>query len=218
MRALLLLTLLMLPMLSQASTIKLDYSVFFGYMKSMYKLDYQHVTTAFYLVERADNSLCPIKNARIVVENNVEPIQFERAGRLLPFYSDSHRKDGASLFVDIDDNKTISSCDLQITVMAKGRELATLSPQKLAIISEQLEGVLKQNAGMIGKYFLPKFAGIRLQFSAPLTEQQISDFGSELTLVKNGDLLIRNSQIANITFQNDLALSVRRITPWMLNE
>lgn len=218
MRSLLLLTLFMLPLSTQASSIKLDYSVFFGYIKSMYKLDYQHVTTAFYLVDRDNKQLCNISNAQIVVDNNYEPIQFESTGRLLPFYSDQHRKDGAALVVDIVDNKTISSCDLKVTVMAKRSELANLSTARLALISEQLEGVLKENAGMFGKYFLPSFAGIRLQFSAPLTEQQARNFGHNLSLASNGDLLIKNAQIANITLNNELHPTLLRITPWMLNK
>ena len=203
---------------SQASTIKLNYSVFYGYMKTMYKLDYQYVTTAFYLVNRDDKRLCKINNAEIQVEERRDPILFQSLGRLMPFYSDQHRKDGGVLVVDIDDGKTISSCDLQIKTMAKERELAILDKVKLMKISEQLEGVLKKNAGMIGKYFLPKFSGVRLQFSQPLNTQQVASLGHVVRVANNGELLIDNDSLGIINKINELNLTVTRITPWMMSE
>ncbi|MFT7373414.1 MAG: hypothetical protein ACI9T9_002114, partial [Oleiphilaceae bacterium] len=35
-----------------ASPLKLNYSLFFGYIKTIYKLDYEYVTTAFYLQDK----------------------------------------------------------------------------------------------------------------------------------------------------------------------
>ena len=212
-----------LTSLSQASTIKLNYSVFFSYMKTMYKLDYPYVTTAFYLIDRESKALCKIANAEMVVENVREPILFESAGRLLPFYSDKHRKDGGMLEVDIDDNKTLSSCDLQITVMAKESELFNLNEQKLAAINEQLEGVIKKNAGMIGKHFLPTFAGLRLQFLDPIAASMNTSLSSDVEsrdvkFAANGDLLLSKDDFSKIKEINELKLSVVRITPWMLND
>jgi len=207
-----------LTSLSQASTIKLNYSVFFNYMKTMYKLDYPYVTTAFYLIDRESKALCTITNAQMLVENVREPILFESAGRLLPFYSDKHRKDGGMLEVDIDDNKIISSCDLQITVMAKQSELFNLNEQKLVAINEQLEGVIKKNAGMIGKYFLPTFAGLRLQFSDPVAASINASLSKHVKFAANGDLLLSKYDFAKIKQINELKLSVVRITPWMLND
>jgi hypothetical protein len=202
---------------SQASTIKLNYSVFFSYMKIMYKLDYPYVTTAFYLVDSDNQSLCHINNAEIVVEEVNEPILFQPEGRLLPFYSDQHRQDGAVLVVDLDDGKTLSSCNLQITVMAKERELSNLNEQKLVAIAEQLEGVLNKNAGMIGKYFLPEFAGVRLTPTAPLTESQLKALGDQVSMASNGDLLLKKDAFNIINKINELNLLLKRITPWMLN-
>lgn len=203
---------------SQASTIKLNYSVFFSYMKTMYKLDYAFVTTAFYLVDRTDKRLCTIKNAQISMEGAYEPILFQSEGRLLPFYSDQYRKDGAVLEVEIADDEVTSNCDLQITVMAKESELFDLNEQKLIIISDQLEGVLNKNAGMIGKYFLPAFAGIRLHFSNALNESQLATLGEVGSIASNGDLLLGKASFSLINKINKLNLSVVRITPWMLNK
>ena len=217
MRLIIALTLLAMSSVSHASTVKLNYSVLFSYMKTMYKLDYPYVTTAFYLVDRNDKSLCQIKNASMVVENKVDPILFEKNGRLLPFYSDKHRKDGGMIMVDIEDGQTVSSCDLQISVMAKERELSSLDETKLAAISEQLEGVLKKNAGMIGKYFLPTFEGVRLKFSEPLTDIQVNRLGDGIQLSAQGELLLSNNLLNNITAINELNVTLVRITPWMIN-
>ena len=214
MRLALVITLLLLSPFSQASTVKLNYSLFFDYMKTMYKLDYEYVTTAFYLVDHLDKTQCTINNAQIQVEDNIEPILFQSTGRLLPFYSDQHRKDGGVLVIDIDDNKAVSSCDLQVTVMAKEKELDDLTPTKLTVISEQLEGVLKKNAGMIGKYFLPTFSGVRLQLAQPLNDKQLAAL-SKARVIDNEQLLLNNGDFEEITKINELDISIVRITPWL---
>lgn len=198
-----------------ASSLKLDYSTFFGYMKTMHKLDYSHVTTAFYLVDRNSGNACLIKNAQMVVDNKREPIKIGPNGRLLPFYSDQHRKDGAMIEVDLLVDQAVYKCDLQVTIMAKESNLNILSFAKLALISEQLEGVLKKNAGMIGKYFLPDFSGIRLQLKQPLSEQQLSSLPAEVTISKSGDLLIPNAMLINGAENQKLYLPVARITLWL---
>ncbi|MFT7053025.1 MAG: hypothetical protein ACJAU1_000576, partial [Psychromonas sp.] len=57
-----------------ATPLKLNYSLFFGYMKTIYKLDYEYVTTAFYLQDKDSQQACLIKNAQIVVDQKREPI------------------------------------------------------------------------------------------------------------------------------------------------
>lgn len=214
MRILLILMLVVFSPFNQASTVKLNYSIFFNYMKTMYKLDYDLVSTGFYLVDQENKSLCTINQAEMVMENKHEPILFQPEGRLFPFYSDQHRKDGAVLVVDINDQKEVSSCALQITIMAKESELFDLNTPKLAKISEQLEGVLNKNAGMIGKYFLPTFNGLRIQLSTPLTKSQLDDL--QISIADNGDLLLTESDFSKIQKINELNLLVTRITPWIL--
>ena len=107
-----------------ASTLQLNYSLFFGYMKTMYKLDYQHVTTDFYLVEQDSGEQCLIDQAEIVVDQKREPIDFETQGKLMPFYSDEHRKDAAMIEVKTVDDV---ACALQVTLIAKESELTKLS-------------------------------------------------------------------------------------------
>lgn len=217
MRLFFIIILMLLAPFSQASTISLNYSVFFSYMKTMYKLDYPYVMTAFYLIDSENNQQCQIKNAQIQVESVLEPILFIPEGQLLPFYSDQHRQDGAVIVVELDDQKLVSSCNLQITVMAKASELFMLDEQKLTAISEQLEGVLNKNAGMIGKYFLPEYAGVRLQLKHAISDTQLSALGDEVSVASNGDLLLKKNSFAAINKIVELDLKLTRITPWMLN-
>ena len=72
MRILMLILTLMFSQNIMASTLKLNYSLFFGYMKTMYKLDYQHVATGFYLVEQSTGNKCFIEQVEIVVDNKRE--------------------------------------------------------------------------------------------------------------------------------------------------
>lgn len=198
-----------------ASSLKLDYSLFFGYMKTTYKLDYEYVTTAFYLQDKDSQQACLIKNAQIVVDQKRQPITFTAQGQLLPFYSDQHRKDGAVIEVELLAGQETYQCDLQVTIMARESELAQLSVSKLALISAQLEGILRKNAGMIGKYFLPAFSGIRLQLSERLSAQQLSALPRQVRFSQNGDLLISNAMLNAGLTESNLQLKIARITPWL---
>lgn len=198
-----------------ASPLKLNYSLFFGYMKTIYKLDYEYVTTAFYLQDKDSGQPCLIKNAQIVVDQKREPITFTRQGQLLPFYSDQHRKDGAMIEVELLAGQETYQCDLQVTLMAKEFKSVHLSDPKLALISAQLEGILKKNAGMIGKYFLPAFSGVRLKLSEQPSEQQLSTLPEQVRFAENGDLLLSNTLLNSGLTDSNVVLKIDRITPWI---
>lgn len=193
-----------------ASTLKLNYSLFFSYMKTMYKLDYEHVTTAFYLVNKKSADNCIIEQAEIVVDEKREQVEFEKQGRLLPFYSDQHRKDGAMIEV-----KTLNNqhCDLRVTIMAKESELKEINFGKLVVINQQLEGVLRKNAGMIGRYFLPTYSGLRFKLITPIENE--AELLQGYSLAKNGDLLINNETLQATEPSKLLNYTVSRITPWI---
>lgn len=193
--------------IASTSPLKLNYSLFFGYMKTMYKLDYQHVTTAFYLVDRQSGENCIIEQAEIVVDDKREKIEFEKQGRLLPFFSDQHRKDGAMIEVQTLSNQL---CDLQVTIMAKESELQNISFEKLLLINQELEGVLRKNAGMIGKYFLPTYSGLRFKLTEP-----VSTLEKGYAVANNGDLLLSNALLQSIEPSTLLPYNVSRITPWI---
>lgn len=197
---------------SVANTLKLNYSLFFGYMKTMYQLDYQDVTTAFYLVDASTGGPCVIQQAEMVVDNKREVIDFQRQGRLLPFYSDQHRKDGAMIEVK---TRATQPCALQVSPMAKARYLAAPQFKKLTEISTQLEGVLHKNAGMIGKYFLPTYQGLRFKLSVPLAPDMPLIAGYKRA--NNGDLLITNRALQGSKPQARLPYKLIAITPWLMN-
>ncbi len=193
-----------------ASPLKLNYSLFFGYMKTMYKLDYQYVATSFYLVEPSTGKQCFIKQAEIVVDDKREPVEFEKQGKLMPFYSDQHRKDGAMIEVQTVNNE---ACALQVTLMAKESELSALPFEKLVNISIELEGVLRKNAGMVGKYFLPEFSGLRFKLVTPLSADVVLPNGYQLA--SNGDVLVGNKILSTTDLSKEFPFAVARITPWI---
>lgn len=210
MRILILFVTLIFSQNLMASTLKLNYSLFFGYMKTMYKLDYQHVTTGFYLVEESSGEACLIEQAEMVVDQKREAIDFEKQGKLLPFYSDEHRKDGAMIEVRTVNNV---ACALQIRLMAKESELTKLSFQRLTAISTELEGVLRKNAGMIGKYFLPNYNGLRFKLVSPLASDYTLQDGYRVAV--NGDLLVSNEALTKTEGSQLLPFAVARISPWI---
>ena len=198
-----------------SADLKLNYSMFFGYMKTLYKLDYAHVTTAFYLVDKNTKQPCEIKNAEIVVDTKREQIDFDKNGQLRPFYSDEHRKDGAMIEVTLLNPNVNHQCDLNVTLMAKESELDTLSYPKMKVISMELEGVLRKNAGMIAKYFLPTFEGVRLQPEIALSMYETRLLDKQIKISITGDLLISNEFLNEITEDKPFPIKIKRITPWI---
>lgn len=196
-----------------AAPLQLNYSLFFGYMKTLYKLELDHVTTAFYLRDKNSGLPCLIKQATVVVDEKYDPIKFAQEGRLLPFFSDQHRKDGA--FIEVELLKP-QQCSLQVTLMAKESELENVSTQGLLLISAELESLLKKNAGMIGQYFLPEFKGVRLQLNEALSMQQIRALDKQIKTANNGDLLVSREWLIE-TNNKVLPYQLKRITPWLMN-
>lgn len=217
-RFIVLVSCLLLASISQASTVKLNYGVLYGHMKTMAKLNYDLVTTAFYLMDTQSKQLCLIQDAQISVDKSSEPILFAEQGRLYPFYADQYRKDGAVINVQLDDNKAKSSCALQVVIMAKESQLASLNEDKLQAINTQLQGVVKKNAGMVGKHFLPEFAGLRIHFVNSVSAQQLQALNKLVTETKAHSVLVTPQQFAVINKINDLNLNVSRITPWLSNQ
>lgn len=206
------LSLLFICSSSLATPLQLNYSLFFGYMKTLYKLESEHVTTAFYLLDQNNGSPCLIKQANIVVDEKQEPIKFALEGRLLPFFSDQHRKDGAVIEVEL---LQPQQCSLQVTLMAKEIELNNLTVARLLLISRELESLLKKNAGMIGKYFLPEFKGVRLQLNESLSSQQSRVLDKQIKIASNGDLLVSREWLEA---DNKVpSYQLKRITPWLVN-
>jgi hypothetical protein len=179
-------------------------------MKTMYKLDYQHVTTDFYLVEQDSGEQCLIDQAEIVVDQKREPIDFETQGKLMPFYSDEHRKDAAMIEVKTVDDV---ACALQVTLIAKESELTKLSFERLISISTELEGVLRKNAGMIGKYFLPNYTGLRFKLVAPLASNV--SLPKDYVVASNGDVLVTNETLMENNASQLFPYKVARISPWI---
>jgi len=211
MRISLLLLALFISQPSYATTLRLNYSLFFGYMKTIYKLDYPDVTSAFYLLDSSTGEHCTIKSAEIVVDNKREKIDFQAQGRLLPFYSDEHRKDGAMIEVE---TVVAENCALQVTPMVKESHLEMLNFATLASMSTQLEGVLQKNAGMIGKYFLPTYQGLRFKLVEPIAPQ--TELAAGYQRANNGDLLITNAVLQSGAADKSLPYEVQRITPWLV--
>ncbi|WP_354625169.1 DUF2987 domain-containing protein [Psychromonas sp. MME2] len=202
---------------ANGAPLKLNYSLFFGYMKTLYKLQYEQVTTAFFLVDKNSGNGCLIEQAEMVVDEKREAIAFTQAGRLLPFFSDEHRKDGAIIEVRLISGQENRQCDLQVTLMAKESQLENLTHSKLALISEQLQGVLNKNAGMIGKYFLPDFIGVRVQPVQPVSAAQRKVLAENIKVADNGDLLISNQFLQTDKGESLINFQVQRITPWLEN-
>ncbi len=201
---------------ASAADLKLNYSLFFGYMRTLYKLKYTDVTTAFYLIDKNTKQPCRIKNAQIVVDAYRQPIDFDKIGRLRPLLSEKFYQAGAMIEVSLLRPDLNKQCDLDVGLMAKKSELNGLTYAKMAVISTELEGVLKKNAGMIGKYFLPTFEGLRITPTQALTQTQISQLDKQIQINKKGDLLVLNKTLNQLDQTKLLGVAVKKITPWML--
>lgn len=199
-----------------AADLKLNYSLFFGYMKTLYKLNYNYVTTAFYLTDKKSKQPCRIKNAVIVVDDSRQKINFDKIGRLRPLLSQKFYQAGAMIEISLLKPRLNKECDLNVTLMAKESELNKLSYGKMKIISSELDGLLRKNAGMIGQYFLPPFEGLILVPAQVLTKTQMSQLDTRIKIDKRGNLLISNKTLNALDQKKLLHVSVTKITPWIM--
>ena len=201
---------------ADAADLKLNYSLFFGYMRTLYKLKYKNVTTAFYLTDKNTKQPCRIKNAEIVVDAYRKPIDFDEIGRLRPLLSEKFYQAGAMIEVSLLRPDLNKQCDLEVSLMAKNSELNNLTYAKMKEISTELEGMLRKNAGMIAKYFLPTFEGLRIVPTQALTQTQMSQLDKRIQINKKGNLLISNKTLNKLDQKKLFRLPVKKITPWIL--
>ncbi|AGH80820.1 hypothetical protein PCNPT3_04390 [Psychromonas sp. CNPT3] len=212
MRALVILVMIFSVSNAFAAPLKLNYSLFFGYMKTTFKLDHKFVSTVFYLrdVEHATN--CQIQKAEMVVDNKHKAIGFTQDGQLMPFFSDQWRKDGAMIEVTL---KEAQQCALVVQTMAKTEALQDLDYARLKDIRSQLESTYKKNAGMIGKYFVPEFLGVRLQLGSVLSASERQRLSAQMQLAEDGALLMSNASIEIVDATTPINLNIVGILPWI---
>lgn len=213
MRALFLLVMIFTLNNAFATPLKLNYSLFFGYMKTTLQLHHQYVTTAFYLRDIKHGHDCKIEKAYMAVDNRHKDIHFTESGQLLPFFSDQWRKDGAMIEVILKEKE--EQCALVVMIKTKKNAINDLDNATLKVIRSQLKSTYQKNAGMIGQYFVPEFLGVRLQLNSPINKQQIKRLGPEIQIAKDGSLLLTNKYIAQIVASKKLDIDVRDIMPWI---
>ncbi|EKP0306701.1 DUF2987 domain-containing protein [Aeromonas veronii] len=211
-----LLATLLLPGLALAEpALDLQYSTFYSQMKTFAKGEFGHARLGFYLTDPQNGQRCGLTFARVATDSK------EIAGEVtvdselrLPFDEDLNLDKG---IVTVGLKEEHATCDMTVQVMADAPNGPDLTLAELAARQQQMQSLLDKMAGMVGKHFLPKMAGVRITLVQQSGTAYLIDGARQEALPwQEGHLLLSNEQLATFaTGQLRLQGDVLRLTPWL---
>ncbi|EKP0261308.1 DUF2987 domain-containing protein [Aeromonas sobria] len=207
---------LLLPAVAMAApTLDLQYSTFYSQMKTFAKGEFGHARLGFYLTDPQNGQLCGLVSARVSTQDKQVAADVTVDSELrLPFDNDLNLDKGT---VVVTLKEPHASCDLAVQVMADVPVGPALPLDELAARQQQMQLLLEKMAGMVGKHFLPKMAGVRIALVEPSGTAYLNDGTRQEALPwQHGQLLLSNEQLTGFAAgQLIVQGEVLRLTPWL---
>ncbi|HEH9431630.1 DUF2987 domain-containing protein [Aeromonas sobria] len=207
---------LLLPAVAMAApTLDLQYSTFYSQMKTFAKGEFGHARLGFYLTDPQNGQLCGLVSAQVSTQDKQVAAEVTVDSELrLPFDNDLNLDKGT---VVVTLKEPHASCDLAVQVMADVPVGPALPLDELAARQQQMQLLLEKMAGMVGKHFLPKMAGVRIALVEPSGTAYLNDGTRQEALPwQHGQLLLSNEQLTGFAAgQLIVQGEVLRLTPWL---
>ena len=113
-----------------------------------------------------------------------------------------------------------ATCDMSVQVMADAPPASDSQGFRVSEVvtrQQEMQSLLDKLAGMVGKYFLPEMAGVRVTLVQPSGTAYLIDGARQQPLPwQDGQLLLRNEQLADFAAGRlQLAGEILRLTPWL---
>ncbi|MBL0594104.1 DUF2987 domain-containing protein [Aeromonas veronii] len=211
-----LLATLLLPGLALAEPVlDLQYSTFYSQMKTFAKGEFGHARLGFYLTDPQNGQRCGLTFARVATDSKEVAGEVTVDSELrLPFDEDLNLDKG---IVTVGLKEEHATCDMTVQVMADAPKGPELPLAELAARQQQMQSLLDKMAGMVGKHFLPKMAGVRITLVQQSGTAYLIDGARQEALPwQEGHLLLSNEQLAAFAAgQLRLQGDVLRLTPWL---
>lgn len=134
-------------------------------------------------------------------------------------YDDDLNLDKATVVVGL--TEAHAACNLSVQVMADAPSVSgsqwELKVAEVVKRQQDMQALLSKLAGMVGKYFLPKMAGVRVTLVQPTGTAYLVDGARQLPLSwQEGQLLLSNAQLADFAAGKlQLKGDILRLTPWL---
>ncbi|MFC5708439.1 DUF2987 domain-containing protein [Aeromonas eucrenophila] len=211
-------SLLMLPAMVLAQpSLELQYGTFYSQMKTFAKGEFGQARLGFYLTDPQNGQRCTLTSARVTTDDREVAAEVTPDSELRLPYDDDLNLDKASVLVEL--GEPHESCDLSVQVMADMPE-GELDVSALQAGQQDMQKLLDKLAGMVGKYFLPGMAGVRVSLAQPSGTAYLIDGDRQQVLPwQEGQLLLGNEQLADYgAGKLQLQGEILRLTPWLHKE
>ena len=206
-------SLLIVPALCVAApSLDLQYSTFYSQMKTFAKGEFGDARLGFYLTDPQSGQRCGLVSAR------VSTLDRDVAAELRLPYDDDLNLDKATVVVTL--TEPHATCDMSVQVMADAPPASDSQGFRVSEVvtrQQEMQSLLDKLAGMVGKYFLPEMAGVRVTLVQPSGTAYLIDGARQQPLPwQDGQLLLRNEQLADFAAGRlQLAGEILRLTPWL---
>ncbi|MGE6111437.1 DUF2987 domain-containing protein [Aeromonas salmonicida] len=213
-------SLLLLPTLGLAQpSLDLQYSTFYSQMKTFAKGEFGHARLGFYLTDQQNGQRCLLTWARVSTLDRDVAAEVTVDSELRLPYDDDLNLDKATVVVGL--TEAHAACDLSVQVMADAPPVSgsqwELKVAEVVKRQQDMQALLSKLAGMVGKYFLPEMAGVRVTLVQPTGTAYLVDGARQLPLSwQEGQLLLSNAQLADFAAGKlQLKGDILRLTPWL---
>ena len=216
-------SLLIVPALCVAApSLDLQYSTFYSQMKTFAKGEFGDARLGFYLTDPQSGQRCGLASARVSTLDRDVAAEVTVDSELRLPYDDDLNLDKATVVVGL--TEAHAACDLSVQVMADAPSVSgsqwELKVAEVAERQQDMQALLSKLAGMVGKYFLPEMAGVRVTLVQPTGTAYLVDGARQQPLSwQGGQLLLSNAQLADFAAGKlQLQGEILRLTPWLHKE
>lgn len=172
-----------LPAIAGEHMYMFNYSNFYSQLKHNEENGHPDVRVGLFFIEQASKQACHVSEARLEYKNHHEQLDIYSSGEVIVPIDNNLRKVNPMLYI-----KSISDqpCDISMRVLAKQPLQGEVRISELKNLAEQMQTLLTDLSGSIGKWFTPKVSGVKLEFAN--YEQGI------LTTSEGMEIEVRNHQ------------------------
>jgi hypothetical protein len=185
---------LTMPAVAGQHVYMFHYSNFYNQLKHNNEKNHPDIRVGLFFIQQSSRNACHVSEARLEHKKHNEMLNvYPTTGEVeLPIDSNLRQLNPLIYITSLSDEP----CDISMMVLAKKPMSGVISITELVELSDQMQTLLTQLSGTIGKWFTPKVTGIRIEFST---------FENGLLTTSSGEEIEVVDFKANITASNYLA-------------
>ncbi|MHA2938337.1 DUF2987 domain-containing protein [Vibrio sp. RC27] len=200
------------PAISGQHVYMFHYSNFYNQLKHNSELDHPDVRVGLFFIEQDTRQACHLANARLEHKKHNETIEVYSTGEVeLPIDTNLKKLNPLLYITSVSDEP----CDISMKVLAREPLSEAVSIEHLSSLSAQMQTLLTQLSGSIGKWFTPEVNGIRLEFPTFESGFLVTSQGEEIEVINHKANIVPSDYDLNDTIT--LPEQTKDITPIVLS-